>query len=224
MLPFTVDDFFSVFAAYNRAIWPAQVVAYALGLVALAAAWKGGVWGRRVAAIVLGVFWLWNGAIYHFAFFAQINPAAYAFAALFLMQGLLFLCVAGVASDRLFPNPPTAGWRRSVALGLIAYAAVVYELLSHLQGHGWPHAPIFGVAPCPTTIFTIGILILLGHPQPIWLIAIPLVWAVIGSTAAVLLAVREDLALLAAAILAAALLPAWPARQKTPSRLVGCKS
>lgn len=224
MLPFTVDDFFSVFAAYNRAIWPAQVVAYALGLVALAAAWKGGVWGRRVAAIVLGVFWLWNGAIYHFAFFAQINPAAYAFAALFFMQGLLFLCVAGVASDRLFPNPPTAGWRRSVALGLIAYAAVVYELLSHLQGHGWPHAPIFGVAPCPTTIFTIGILILLGHPQPIWLIAIPLVWAVIGSTAAVLLAVREDLALLAAAILAAALLPAWPARQKTPSRLVGCKS
>lgn len=160
MLPFTVDDFFSVFAAYNRAIWPAQVVAYALGLVALAAAWKGGVWGRRVAAIVLGVFWLWNGAIYHFAFFAQINPAAYAFAALFLMQGLLFLCVAGVASDRLFPNPPTAGWRRSVALGLIAYAAVVYELLSHLQGHGWPHAPIFGVAPCPTTIFTI------GNPHP----------------------------------------------------------
>ena len=224
MLPFTVDDFFSVFAAYNRAIWPAQVVAYALGLVALAAAWKGGVWGRRVAAIVLGVFWLWNGAIYHFAFFAQINPAAYAFAALFLMQGLLFLCVAGVASDRLFPNPPTAGWRRSVALGLIAYAAVVYELLSHLQGHGWPHAPILGVAPCPTTIFTIGILILLGQPQPIWLVAIPLVWAVIGSTAAVLLAVREDLALLAAAILAAALLPAWPARQKTPSRLVGCKS
>jgi hypothetical protein len=224
MLPFTVDDFFSVFAAYNRAIWPAQVVAYALGLVALAAAWKGGVWGRRVAAIVLGAFWLWNGAIYHFAFFAQINPAAYAFAALFLMQGLLFLCVAGVASDRLFPNPPTARWRRSVGLGLIAYAAVVYELLSHLQGHGWPHAPILGVAPCPTTIFTIGILILLGHPQPIWLIAIPLVWAVIGSTAAVLLAVREDFALLAAAILAAALLPAWPARQKTPSRLVGCKS
>ena len=213
MLPFTVDDFFSVFAAYNRAIWPAQVVAYALGLVALAAAWKGGVWGRRVAAIVLGAFWLWNGAIYHFAFFAQINPAAYAFAALFLLHGLLCLCVAAVASDRWFPTPSTTGWRRSIALGLIVYAAVLYEVFSYLQGHGWPHAPIFGVAPCPTTIFTIGILILLGHPQSIWLVAIPLVWAVIGSTAAVLLAVREDLALLVAAILAAALLPAWPSRQ-----------
>lgn len=215
MLPFTADDFFSLFATYNTAIWPAQVMAYVLGLVALAAALKGGALGRRVAAIVLGAFWLWNGAIYHFAFFAQINPAAYAFAALFLIQGLLFLCVAGVASDRLFPTSPTTGWHRSIALALIAYAAVLYELLSHLQGHGWPHAPIFGVAPCPTTVFTIGILILLGRPQPIWLIAIPLVWAVIGSTAAVLLAVREDLALLAAAILAAALLPAWPARQKT---------
>ena len=28
MLPFTIDQFFGVFAAYNVAIWPAQVVAY----------------------------------------------------------------------------------------------------------------------------------------------------------------------------------------------------
>jgi hypothetical protein len=35
MLPFTVDQFFSVFGAYNNAVWPTQVVAYLLGAVAV---------------------------------------------------------------------------------------------------------------------------------------------------------------------------------------------
>jgi len=34
MLPFTPAQFQSVFAAYNDAIWPAQIVAYMLGGVA----------------------------------------------------------------------------------------------------------------------------------------------------------------------------------------------
>ena len=34
-LPFTVEQFFDVFEAYNRAIWPAQVLAYVLGLAAI---------------------------------------------------------------------------------------------------------------------------------------------------------------------------------------------
>lgn len=33
MLPFTPDRFFEVFAGYNAAIWPAQVLAESLGIV-----------------------------------------------------------------------------------------------------------------------------------------------------------------------------------------------
>jgi hypothetical protein len=36
---FTVEQFFGKFAAYNAAIWPAQVAAYVLGLVAVGALW-----------------------------------------------------------------------------------------------------------------------------------------------------------------------------------------
>jgi hypothetical protein len=35
MLPFTTEEFFAVFARYNIVIWPAQIGAEALGLVAL---------------------------------------------------------------------------------------------------------------------------------------------------------------------------------------------
>ena len=37
-IPFTVEQFFDVFRTYNVAIWPAQVVAYLMGVIALALA------------------------------------------------------------------------------------------------------------------------------------------------------------------------------------------
>jgi hypothetical protein len=46
-----------------------------------------------------------------------------------------------------------------------------------------------------------------GGPLPVWLVAIPVVWAGIGATAAVLLNVPEDLGLLVCGVLSAALLP-----------------
>lgn len=59
---------------------------------------------------------------------------------------------------------------------------------------------MFGVAPCPTTIFTLGVLMLARQSASMWLAAIPIAWALIGSTAAVLLGVREDLGLLASVV------------------------
>jgi hypothetical protein len=61
---------------------------------------------------------------------------------------------------------------------------------------------MFGVTPCPTTIFTFGVLLLSARPLPALLLVIPLAWAAIGGSAAVLLGVREDLTLTAAAAIA----------------------
>jgi hypothetical protein len=44
--PFTIEQFMSVFVAYNEAIWPAQLAAYAFGLMAVAALW----WKRPEAS------------------------------------------------------------------------------------------------------------------------------------------------------------------------------
>ena len=90
MLPFTVDQFFPVFADYNNAIWPAQIVAYLMGAVVVWTNFAGRPWAGRAVAIILGVLWVWNGLAYHLAFFARINPAAYGFAALFVLQAVLF--------------------------------------------------------------------------------------------------------------------------------------
>ena len=198
MLPFTVDDFFDVFSAYNEAIWPAQILAYALAALVLWMMITRHRRAGRMTAVVLAIFWLWNGIAYHLAFFAPINPAANLFAPLFLVQALLFIGVAALGSG--LPVSLTLSWRGAAGAACIAYALLFYNLIGVAAGHGWPGAPMFGVAPCPTTIFTIGLLLLAAARLPIWLLAIPVLWAAIGTTAAVLLNVPEDLGLAAAAV------------------------
>jgi hypothetical protein len=206
-LSFTVDQFFAVFTAYNDTIWPAQIVAYALGALALWGALTTRAWAARVTAAVLALFWAWNGVAYHLAFFAQINPAAYGFAALFVIQGAVFLAYGTIAGRLRFTG--RTDWRGTLGLALIAYAALLYPALGYLVGHVWPNAPVFGVAPCPTTIFTFGVLMLATGPLPVWLIAIPVIWAGIGGSAAILLGVPEDFVLLASGVLGAIVLPSW---------------
>ena len=91
-----------------------------------------------------------------------------------------------------------------VSVALISYALMVYPLLGVLFGHVYPAAPTFG-APCPTTIFTFGVLFLLREPFPRYVLVIPILWAGIGGSAAFSLGVAEDYGLIVAGLAGLAL-------------------
>lgn len=173
MIPFDTDAFFALFAAYNSAIWPAHVAAYALGLLVLAAMFRRFVQRDRLAAAALAAMWAWDGVAYHWFYFATINFLAPAFAAGFVLQALL-LAWTGVARGRLrFAwRGDLAGW---LGLALMLFALAGYPAWSWYAGHAWPKLPMFGVAPCPTTLFTLGAL--LAGRAPWHLFVIPLLWA-----------------------------------------------
>lgn len=194
MLPFTREQFFGVFAEYNAAVWPVQVVAYLLGLAAVAALLRPMPQGRRLVAGVLAATWIWTGVVYHGVYFAPINPAALAFAALFVVQGVLFV-IAGVVMERLVFGL-TWGWRAALGWALVAYAALLYPLLGQWSGHAYPAQPTFGITPCPVTLFSFGVLLLTSQPVPRWLLVIPLLWSLVGGSAAFLLGVPQDWPLL----------------------------
>ncbi len=88
--PFTARLYLSLFETYNSTIWPAQVVAYGLGILAVLLTLRPLAAGGRIAFAVLSAFWLWNGIAYHLMHFFQINFAALGFAVLFTLQGALF--------------------------------------------------------------------------------------------------------------------------------------
>jgi hypothetical protein len=192
-MPFTTQQFFEVFDAYNATIWPAQIVAYALGLAAVAAPSQAAAHAPRFIAGVLALMWLWNGVCYHWLAFTPINPAAKVFAVVFVIQSALLTVIAlarhGI-SIRLGRD-----FRAVAGFGFIAYAMLIYPALGFRAGHGLMAGPMFGVAPCPTTIFTIGLLLLMRGRGVAWLSVIPFLWSLIGLAAALQLGIVEDLAL-----------------------------
>ena len=52
--------------------------------------------------------------------------------------------------------------------------------------------PMFGITPCPVTIFTFGLFLLASSAVPRSLMVIPVVWSLIGGSAALLLHVPQD--------------------------------
>ena len=177
MLPFTTEVYFALFEEYNAAIWPAQVVAYGLGALALWLSVRPRPGSDRIIAGVLAVFWLWTGLAYHVAFFDVINVAAPVFGGLFALQALL-LAWTGVVRGRLAFRfrPDLFGW---AGLGLAAVALALYPLLAWLAGHGWPEAALVGVAPSPTTLLTFGLLLTVEPRSPLHLLVIPVLWSLI---------------------------------------------
>jgi hypothetical protein len=198
MLPFTHAEFLDVFARYNLAVWPAQLAAYALAaaMLAMVALRRSAMTGRLVAA-GLAVMWAWTGIAYHWTYFSAINDAAWVFGALFVLQSLLFAHAA--ATRRLdFQGQAPAASRR-LGWFLVAYATFLYPLVGIAAGPGYPALPMFGITPCPVTIYTFGLLLLNAAALSRWLLVIPVLWSLIGGSAATLLQVPQDWLLLLSA-------------------------
>ena len=73
---------------------------------------------------------------------------------------------------------------------MIVYAMLLYPAIGALAGQSYPAVPVFGVAPCPLVIFTFGVL-LLADPLPLRLLIVPLLWSLVGGSAALLLQVPQ---------------------------------
>ena len=89
------------------------------------------------------------------------------------------------ARDRC--RPARLPWRRSVGLGLLLWALLGHPLLAGLAGRPWSQAEVFGLAPDPTAIGTLGWLLLLqgcgaaarALLRGLWLV--PLAWCTVSA-------------------------------------------
>lgn len=196
--PFTTKQFLDVFGEYNLSVWPAQVFIIFIALFSIFLSIYKIKSSSRLISISLAFLWLWIGIIYHYMFFTGINKAAYAFATLFIIQALLFLYYGIIKNSLTFTY--TNSVKGAISILLFTYALIFYPLLGYASGHSYPRFPTFGL-PCPTTIFTFGLLLLLEGKVNKVLFVIPVLWAVIGFTAALKLGILQDIGLLVSAVL-----------------------
>jgi|SRR6185436_10527194 len=201
--PFTVEQFLEVFKNYNEAVFPMQVVFYLLSAIGIYLTIKPASATGKVISGLLAFFWLWMGIVYHLIFFTVINKAAYLFGAVFILQGILFLTFGVFHSKLSFRFYP--GKYGIAGIILILFALIIYPVLGYFFRHAYPSAPTFGL-PCPTTIFTFGILLLSDKKCPVAILIIPFIWSVVGFTAAFNFGIVEDTGLIVSGLLAVTML------------------
>jgi hypothetical protein len=196
----TPEQLLEAFALYNETIWPLQWVATLLAVAAVVAPWRP---SRRSAILVraiLAVLWAWIGLFFWWPSRQGFPPAVF-LAAVFLVQGLLFLLQA-IRAETVFR------WRRDglgvVGLALAAYA-LIYPLVGLPAGHTYPTMALSVAFPCPLIVLTFGLLLSHEGPVPKHLLIIPLIWGLSG-VYWVALGMVEDVGLVLGALVATALI------------------
>jgi len=175
-LLFSPATYFRLFELHNAHWWPAQILALATGIAILLLARRGGAWPGRMAALLLAACWLWVAWAFLLERYATINWSARYFAWAFTAQAILLLWTA--ACGRLqFASPPDAG--SNAAGGVILLALAGWPLLARLDGRSWGEVGVFGFAPDPTAVATLGVLLAAARMR--WeLLPIPLLWCVVS--------------------------------------------
>lgn len=196
MLSFTAEVLSSLLEAYNRAIWPAQLVACALTLAVVWLSLARRPRGRLadwLTGAVLAAAWGWTGAVFHLQHFAGINFMAPFYGAAFIAEALL---VAGWTAWRGGLAPQArADLEGRAGLGLLAFALAGYPLLAVMAGEGIASAPVVGLAPGPTAVLTLALLLLARRPAPLSLAVVPVLWTLLAGWTAWELDLGADLTL-----------------------------
>jgi hypothetical protein len=148
------------------------------------------------------VLWCWLGWAFLWQRYAPINWAASGFAIAFALEGVLLLAFAALGGE-LAPASRGA-WSRQVGLGLWWVALVLHPAIAPLLGRPWLQAEWFGIAPDPTVLATLGLLLVvapvartpprLAHALVVSLWVVPLLWCVVsGATLAVMASLQAGL-------------------------------
>jgi hypothetical protein len=210
-LLFSPRTYYRLIERHNLALWPAQLLALALGGMVAGLLRRPTVTRGRAVAGILAALWAWVGWAFVAERYATINWAAVWFAWLFAVE-LLLLGWLGVGAAEL-----RFGWRRDVrglvGGALFAGALALYPLLARAVGRAWTQAEVFGIAPDPTVLGTLGLLLIAeGPPRARWaLLAAPLLWCALSGATLWAMGSPEAWIVLPAGVLVALLARGRPA-------------
>jgi len=198
-IPFTTEQFFQVITDYNITFFPVQILIVFLGIICLVLILSGKSYKDKLFGSYIGMLWLWIGIMYHLAFFTSINKAAYIFGILFILQGLVVLYET-FRGDKL--KFQFKGYTMDyIAYFFLIFAIIIYPILLYFLENSIYTTITLGL-PCPSTIFTFGFFMMTTIKFPKYLLIIPLIWTIIGTSAAFNFGVYPDYVMLIAAVIA----------------------
>ncbi|MFU0507828.1 DUF6064 family protein [Pseudaminobacter sp. NGMCC 1.201702] len=157
---------------HNGAWWPLHLATLAAGIVILFVVLRRPHRRESYIILVLAAVWAFVGWAFLWERYAAINWAIVYVAPAFWLQALL-LAILGVTGGLSFAGRDFAA---QVALLLALAGLLAYPLLPLFAERPWSGGEVFGIAPDPTAIVTLGIVLTAGGRMPFALTPIPLLW------------------------------------------------
>jgi hypothetical protein len=172
-LLFSPRTYWRMFELQNEAYWPLPVLTLALGGIVTFLAARSGANSIRWAAVILALVWAFVAYTFLWHRYASINWAIAYVAPAFVLEALLILLMA----FRPWVSVQQPGILPWIGYLLLAFATVGVPLL---HGRERSTSEIFGIAPDPTVIATLGFLIVL-RGRYLWLLyPIPILWCLLS--------------------------------------------
>jgi len=197
-----------LFVLHNEALWPAQLLALALGGAGLAILLFPRPVPRRSLFVLLAAAWVFVAWAFLWQRYAPINWGIRHVAPWFALEGLLLLALGLWRGGLKLP----ARWHlpRGLGVALVAYAVVLHPFTAALFGRGLAGAEVVGLAPDPLAIATLGVAAI-AHPARAAgvLLVIPILWC-LGSALTLLLLDAPGAWLPLLAVLLAIAARLWP--------------
>jgi hypothetical protein len=196
---FSPRTYLRLIERYNVDVWPLQIVIMVAAIVMLLLARSQRSWPSRAIPVALAAMWLFVAWAFHVRRYLTINWAAQYFAIAFVAQALL-LAWSGTARGGLRFGAGASRQQRT-GYAIVAVALAGLPLIEWLAGREWRQLEWFGVAPDPTVIGTLGVLLLTRDRLPWALLLIPLLWCAVNGAFQWTLGLRDALALPLTALL-----------------------
>ena len=189
------EVFFNNVSTYNVSIFPMQIITLVLAVILTYLLFvRPSTIVNKLIKIYLSFTFVWFALMFPFEGVLKIG-----FGLVHIVIAILFFIDIFTAKIE-FKFPETSG-KRYFMLFLIFSAFALYPLIEYMSDHLYPKILLFGVAPCPTFIFSLALLIG-AVPNISKIIFILLIFPAIfsGLSVPIILGVWADLLLLVSGI------------------------
>jgi len=147
------EVFFKNVSAYNVSIFPMQIITLVVAVILTYLLFvRPGAIVNKLIKVYLSLTFVWFVFMFPFEGVLKIT-----FGLLHLAIAIFFFIDIFTAKTE-FKFPETSG-KRTFMLFFIFSAFALYPLIEYMSGHIYPKVLLFGVAPCPTVIFSLALLI-----------------------------------------------------------------
>ncbi|MEM8796984.1 MAG: DUF6064 family protein [Pseudomonadota bacterium] len=174
-LLFSADTYWRLFERVNADLWPLPVVSTAVLLLLMLWVWRGVRGSRTTLFLALAVALFIVSEAFLAARYQPINWAISYLRPLFWVEAL------GLVAASIWLARPSDGLRHRFGFGFLVLAAF-YPLIGFLAGRPLAQAEVFGLAPDPTMIAALGVLMLFQRSLATFALSlIPLLWLAVSA-------------------------------------------